>query len=451
MMAAQLQSLVTFAPKPGRGANVKQGEYPMEKRAYGNPESIPFNVCAQKPHVSGVHRRHGAGEPRHRVGSVLQRGVLLIAGLLIGTGAAAADLLQPANTPLKRFGFATGPEMSTPGEVARVYDVTRQIIGPGGFVRTGLQWDVTRFNVPDFATWSSLKLEPARARGLLVLPRISTHGPGGYRIPTDAQWTLGLRQIVRMYGPGGVYAKGGTYVRNGRTVRVAAHPGFAGITDYELWNEPDSNGDVGGAMTPAKIARLLKIGSAVMRAEAALLGFRINIIGPGFDGIEVADVRKLWEADNTIFRSIDTLSVHAYSRSSVSTCNPAKEPVRCINNLVLIRNFLDTHGGAHVHLANSEGGYAGDKGICRGPQVLTEEQQAAYSEEALRWVRARPYLDIDFWAIYHPIDGTRKYGYACDSGRYDNAYYKEKLGVVRADSTMKPLGTRLRSLSSEWW
>jgi hypothetical protein len=381
--------------------------------------------------------------------SWLMASVALALALLATPSASLAGLRQPDNTPLNQFGFATGPSVDTLTGVQRYYDVVKRVVGAGGVIRTGLAWDPTLMNVPDFRTWSEGKLEPARQKDLKILPRISTNGPGGYRIPTDAQWTEGLRMIVRMYGPGGIYAKGGTYKRNAYTVSVPAHADFQGLTDFELWNEPDSRGNVGGAMTPAITARLIKIGSIAMREEAAKLGFTINIVGPGFDGVEVADVQKLWEADNTIFQYLDTLTVHAYSRVSVLTCNPLKSN-RCVNGLDNIRTFLDTHGGAHVHLGTTEGGYSGAAGTCIGPQVLTEELQAINSELALNWIRARPYLDMDFWITYAAIDGTGVYGYACDSKIYDIPYWEQKLGVVRADLTLKPWGAKYNSLIYSW-
>ncbi len=376
--------------------------------------------------------------------------LILLAALLV-PGTASAGLLKPDNTPLEQFGFATGPEVRTLAQFNRYYDVTRSVLGSGGIVRTGLGWDPTRQNVPGFEAWSETVLDPARARGITVLPGIKTLDldRGGYRWPTDSQWTHGLRQIVRMYGPGGVYAKGGTYVQNGRTIRVPAHAGFAGLTDYELWNEPNSStGDLRGTMTPAKMAHLLKIGAAAMRDEAAELGFRINIVGPAVGGMEVDYIAKLWQADYQVFRSIDTLSIHAYSRLDTSACSPGIK--RCIKSLKLIRDYLDSHGGAHVHIANTEGGYAGDKGTCLGPQVLTEAEQSAYSEEALKWLRANPGLDVDFWITYHAIDDIGDYSFGCTSGIYDNTYWKKKLGVVRADLSLKPWGIRLRELTNSW-
>jgi hypothetical protein len=370
--------------------------------------------------------------------------------LIIAPTASFAGLRKPAGTPLQQFGFATGPEVQTLTQVHRYYDVVKRVTGTGGIIRTGLTWDPTRHNVPDFRSWTATKLQPALAKGLVILPRISTNGPGGFRIPTDAQWILGLRQIVRVLGPGGIYAKGGTYTRNGYTVSIPAHPGFAGLTDFELWNEPDSRGSVGGTMTPLRTAQLLKAGAIAMRDEASKLGFQINIIGPGFDGVEVADIDKLWRADNTIFKYIDTLTVHAYSRVSVLSCTPAYAIVRCIRNFELVRAFLDSHGGAHVHLGTTEGGYAGATGTCNGPQVLSEQLQAQYTEEAFKWLRGRPGLDIDFWITYHAIDGTGKYSYGCDSGIYDLDFWEHRLGVVRADLSMKPMGYRMNSLISSW-
>jgi hypothetical protein len=381
--------------------------------------------------------------------NVFSAATLAISAVLLAASSVnAAGLKQPDNTPLKQFGFAMGPEMDTLAEVTTNYDIAQQIIGADAIIRTGLQWDPVLFNVPDFETWNTLKLVPALARNLRIMPRVSTMSPGGYRIPTDTQWTEGLRSIIRMYGPNGNYQKGGTYVRNGRSITVDAHPDFGGMTDFELWNEPDSQGNVGGTMTPAIMARLIRTGSTALRQEALKMGFEVNVIGPGYDGMEVADIDGLWKADNTIFQYLHTLSIHGYSRLTVSKCKPTVG--RCIKALDLIRNYLDTHGGAHLHLASTEGSYSGTQGTCLGPQVLSEETQAAYTEEALRWVRDRPYLKIDFWLTFHPVDDVGSYGFNCDSGIYDNDFYKRKLGVVRLDLTIKHYGATMKYLADLW-
>jgi hypothetical protein len=283
------------------------------------------------------------------------------------------------------------------------------------------------------------------------LPSIKTLnlGSGGYRWPTDTQWSNGLRQIVRMYGPGGTYARGGSYTQNGRRITVAAHPGFAGLTDFELWNEPNSpTGDLNGTMTPSKMARLLRVGSAAMRDEARKMGFEINIVGPAVDGMDLPYIKSLWTADHAVFSYIDTLSIHAYSRLDTYSCIPTGK--RCIRGITLIRDYLNSHGGAGVHIANTEGGYAGSRGTCLGPQVHTEAMQSTLSEQSLLWIRANAHLDVDFWITYHPIDSPGSYSYACTSGTYDNEFWKSRLGVVRQDHSTKPWGLRLQHLNAGW-
>lgn len=345
--------------------------------------------------------------------------------------------------------------MSSKSDFIQFYNQGKNILGAGMVVRTGLGWDPTRQDVPGFASWSDRVLEPALARGVTVLPGIRTlnldSGGEPYRMPTDAQWTHGLRQIVRMYGPNGVYAKGGSYVINGRTVKVAAHPGFRGLTDYELWNEPNPKGNLNGAMTPARITHLLRIGSAAMRDEARKMGFAINIIGPAIGGIDVAYLEQLWKADNNLFNYIDTLSIHAYMRLPPSKCSPdSLSRLRCVKTFVRIRQFMDSHGGSHVRIGTTEGGFSGDRDSCRGPQVLSESEQRTYSVAVLKFIRARPQLKFDFWITFTVVDGNAKYRYACDSTKYDIAYWEQKLGVYRSDLTLKPWGARYRQLVNEW-
>ncbi|MDQ3558360.1 MAG: hypothetical protein M3453_04090, partial [Pseudomonadota bacterium] len=54
---------------------------------------------------------------------------------------AQAGLLQPDNTPLKQFGFASGPDVKTVPQFNRYLDVTKSVLGEGSIVRTGLGWD----------------------------------------------------------------------------------------------------------------------------------------------------------------------------------------------------------------------------------------------------------------------------------------------------------------------
>jgi hypothetical protein len=377
----------------------------------------------------------------------------LLLQFLIVADSAQAGIRQSANTPLQQFGFSTIGQVQTAPQFIQFFNTTKQVLGIGAIVRTGLGWDPTRQTAPGFPTWSAEVLEPALARGITILPGIRTLNvtQGGYRMPTDAQWENGLRWIVRMYGPNGIYQKGGSYIMDGRTVQVDPHPSFKGLTDYELWNEPNTQGNLNGAMTPARMVHLLKIGAAAMRAEAARLGFKINVIGPAIGGINIDYLMQLWMTDNNLFSYIDTLSVHAYTRFSPSQCDAfGSKKYRCIASFGEMRKFMDSHGGGHVHIGTTEGGVAGDRGGCTGPQVKSEEEQRDYMVANLEWLRARPYLDFDFWITPKPVDGTRRYGYACNSGEFDIPYWEAKLGVIRPDMTLKPWGARYRDLVNAW-
>jgi hypothetical protein len=150
--------------------------------------------------------------------------------LLLAPASAQAGLLQRSDVPLKQFGFATIGRVDTKDDFIAFYDATRRVLGPGAIVRTNLGWDPNLRSMPNFAAWSDKVLEPALAKGITILPSLKTMKLDGWgnRIPTDAQWTTGLRMIVRMYGPNGIYQTGGSYQSDGRTVRVETHPGFSG-------------------------------------------------------------------------------------------------------------------------------------------------------------------------------------------------------------------------------
>lgn len=366
--------------------------------------------------------------------------------------ASAGDLFQAAAVPVNRFGIATGGRTSGLAESQQFMDLALQVLGANSIIRTGLVWDPTRSPSPNFNNWSSDVLETALTRGMTVLPVITSNYNGGsYRMPTDAQWELGLRWIVRMYGPNGIYKNGGTYPFLGKNVTVAPHPDFQGLYDYELWNEPNAQGNLAGAMTPQRVVQLVRIGSAAMRDEAAKQGFDINIIGPAIGGISVDYLNGLWQIDNNYFSYINTQPFHAYIRFAPTDCDPSKpSKLRCIKTFDVVRSYLDSHGGAQVHLGTTEAGTAGDKGLCLGPQVRSEQDQATISTQNILWLRGRPYLKFDFWITTFLVDSNLQYGYACTAKTYDIPYWESKLGLYRADLSMKPWAMQYRDLVNGW-
>lgn len=397
-----------------------------------------------RPHVFSALLR-SFGRPRVRMMAAALAGIFMVS-----EAAVSAGVIMPSGTPLQNFGFAAGGRANTKAEYEKYFNITRTIFGTGGLFRTGLGWDPTRQTVPGFDQWAYEILQPATDRGVTVVPSVRTInlGSGELRIPTDAQWAHGLREVVRVLGPNGVYQKGGTYVINGRTVRVAPHPNFKGITDFEIWNEPESKGDAHGQMTAAKMAKLLKIAASVMRDQASKQGFTVNIMGPGISGFHTDYLRQMKSADPAVFSYMTALTIHAYTRNGASQCKAGE--LRCVKSLDMVRTYLNTNGGAHLHLGVTEAGVAGDRGTCLGPQVRTEEQQRDFSTDNFNWMRARPYLKMDFWITTFPYDRVAKYKYACSSQQYDPQYWESKLGVVRADGSMKPWGVKWKQLAAQW-
>ena len=397
---------------------------------------------------------HRTGQPALKPSQIQKkssgRWLATAATLLILANEAVAGVKMPPGTPLQNFGFAPGGRANTRAEFEKHLNVTRSIFGVGGLFRTGLGWDPTRQNLPGFDQWSYEVLQPAIERGQIVLPSIRTIelGSGELRIPTDTQWAHGLREIVRMYGPNGIYQKGGSYVFKGRTVRVAPHPAFKGLTDFEIWNEPESKGDARGKMTPARMAKLLQVASTVMRDQARKQGFTINITGPGISGFHVGYLKLMKAADPKVLSYLDTLTIHAYTRNGANHCRAGE--LRCVKTLDMVRSFLNANGGAHLHLGVTEAGVAGDRGTCLGPQVRTEEQQRDYSTDNFNWIRSRPHLKMDFWITTFPFDRPAKYSHPCLSGRYDPHYWESKLGVFRADGSLKPWGAKWKQLVAQW-
>ena len=111
---------------------------------------------------------------------------------------------------------------------------------------------------------------------------------------------------------------------------------------------------------------------------------------------------------------------------------------------------MDANGGAQVHIGTTEGGVAGDRSTCTGPQVRSEEEQMTYNFENLLWIRGRPWLKFDFWITPFPIDGDSSYSHPCDSKLVDIPYWEDKLGVVHSDYSMKLWGVRYRDSVISW-
>src|SRR5919197_2012178 len=217
----------------------------------------------------GVELRNG--QARRALGAreeMVRRGVRAIAAIaLLGTIAAfAADARIGPNTaaastatPLHEFGYAHGTVSDMGLTDMRMYlDAIQKVTGPGGIVRATVHWDPFQTSGPNWSRYDTF-LDEVRARGLRWLPEIHISHSSAYVLPSNAPggwatWQANVKAIADRYGPNGAYAQ--------------AHPGFAGITRYEIWNEPNTGTgnatpthDSSVDMDPAIAAKIEQTGS----------------------------------------------------------------------------------------------------------------------------------------------------------------------------------------------
>jgi chitodextrinase len=343
--------------------------------------------------------------------------------------------------PLHTFGYAHGTVSDLALTDMRHYlDAIAKITGPGGVVRAPIHWDPYQSSGPNWKRYD-LFLDELRARDLVFVPEIHTSHDGHYVIPGQApggwaDWQADIRAIVAHYGPGGIYAD--------------AHPGFDGMTRYEIWNEPNTptgnatvNHDGSVDMDPQLSAEILRTGSEAVRQQAAVEGFTPEVIGPALGSIDLAYLNRMLGADPHLLSYVDTVSVHVYMRLDPNTC-PIGE-VRCIRTLLSLRSLIDANGGSAAGIAITEGGYSGSNDATRPNNVVTEALQASWGKGAIDWMRARPELKVNLYTPYNPLDKGVSY-----SGD-DYSYWHDHLGAVRAsDLAFKPWGLTYHNLVAQY-
>ena len=338
--------------------------------------------------------------------------------------------------PLSEFGFSdnTLADMSAATQ-ARHLAAVAKVTGPGGIVRTSIQWDPYLVSGPAVGRIDKLVGALYRKR-LVLLPGFHLvhqrhsvtpqSSPGGL-----AGWMRGITRFVNRYQPGGTYAK--------------AHPGFPGITRFEVWNEPNTptgNTSLGhdhSLLDPSVAAMIVQDGAiAIRQAAADNTGprFRPQIAGFGLGGINVAYFQKLYAANKTVWSKLDVLTVHIYLHFPPDVCRaPPAHRTRCLITLPQMRAALNSHPQtAHLHLGVTEGGYSGSDDATRPTNVVTEAQQATWGVAAIKWMRAHPDLRLDFYCPSNPLDlGGRPTG--------AQPFWFAHLGAVNAQTmTLKPWG-----------
>src|SRR4051794_36117384 len=334
-------------------------------------------------------------------------------------GATAVDSSGASATPLGTFGYSVANLVSkTPDQQNAYLDFTASMVGQGGTVRTTINWDPARRSQPDFTRVDAL-VSATYAHGLLLLPNIHLNKASGvYVNPGTAPggwpaWQAGVQSIAARYGPGGSYAK--------------AHPGFPGITRYEIWNEPDSpTGSAGGTINPATADNILKYGSLGIRAAAAS-NWQPDIIAFGLAYTKFAYLTSLYSADPNVESYMTTLGIHLYMSKNPATCLAATTNPHCVRSLPLLRSWLDSHEApgqvTSVGIASTEGGYSGSNATCVPPNVVTTATQASWGQEAVDWIRANPSVGMTFFSPFGLYEGPTQ-TYACGSG-YNYLYWQD--------------------------
>jgi hypothetical protein len=326
--------------------------------------------------------RHAVGVRKGRARRVTRMVAATVLALSLGmlasdTRVAPVTNAQAAGTasePLHEFGYAHGTVSDLSLTDMRHYlDAIARVTGPGGIVRAPLHWDPLQASGPSWIRYDTF-LDEMRARHLVFLPEIHISHDGHYLLPTQAPgtwaaWQAGIRAIAQHYGPGGIYAD--------------SHPGFPGITRYEIWNEPNTptgnatpNHDGSVDMDPRIAAQIMQTGAEALRQQATADGWTPEVVGPAIGAIDLAYLGRLKAADPALLSYVDTLSVHVYMRLDPDTC-PIGE-VRCIRTLTPLRTWLDSNGGGNVKIAITEGGYSGSNDGTRPANVVTEALQATW-------------------------------------------------------------------------
>lgn len=338
---------------------------------------------------------------------------------------------------LSQFGYSNGTvsDMAA-SDMATQLNAIASITGKGGIVRAPLHWDPYQAAGPSWTKYDNFVTQVTQ-RGLTWLPEIHESHNGHYTLPGTSpggytDWQQAITQIVQHYGPGGTYQ--------------AAHPGFAGITRFEVWNEP--NTPTGNAnpscstceMAPATYDTILKDGSAALRAQAARQGFSVDVVGGVIGSIDLPYIQSLYRANTAFFSYMNTLAFHLYMTLDPASCG-VNNP-HCELMIPQLRSWMNANGGSAVHLGISEGGYSGSNDSNRPTsKVVSMAQQSAWGAQVVTYFENNPQLGIQFYCPFNPVDdGTRYTG----ANVYD--YWVDHLGAAYGNGTLKPWGVTYRNL-----
>jgi hypothetical protein len=348
-----------------------------------------------------------------------------------------------------RYGYSDpqGADRSDAGETL-ILNTVASMVGNGGYIRAPLHWDPSQRTGPDFTRYDAFAAQ-AWNKGLIWLPMIVTNASGTPVTPQStppgiAGWQAGVAAIVAHYGPGGTFAQ--------------AHPGYPGLTAYEIWNEPNTatgNANPGCPtcqMDPATYDQILQTASSAIRGQASKMGFTPEVIGPALGAIDLNYLNSLYAADPSFLSYVDTFSVHLYMNSDPATCTTTVFPTagHCVRTLATLRSWIDSHtpaGSPAPGIAITEGGYSGSGDSCRPPNVFSYTDQGNFMTTAYDWIRANPQLDVTLISPFQVIDNQTQ-TYTCGTG-YAALYYQESLGAASPTGALRPGGTAYQALVAD--
>jgi chitodextrinase len=361
---------------------------------------------------------------------------LVVAGGRAATSDAAI-MGAPTAPPLSQFGYSNGTVSDmAPSDMAVQLNAIASIAGKGGIVRAPLHWDPYQAAGPSWTKYDSFVTQVTQ-RGLTWLPEVHESHNGHYTLPGSSpggytDWQQAITQVVQHYGPGGTYQ--------------AAHPGFPGITRFEVWNEP--NTPTGNAnpscstceMAPATYDTILRYGSSALRAQAARQGFAVDVVGGVIGSIDLPYIQSLYKANTAFFSYMNTLSFHLYMSLDPASCGVSNP--HCELMIPQLRSWMNANGGSAVHLGISEGGYSGSNDSNRPTaKVVSMAQQSAWGAQVVNYFENNPQLGMEFYCPFNPVDDGVKY-----NGSNIYYYWVDHLGAAYGNGTLKPWGVTYRNL-----
>src|SRR4051794_739573 len=285
--------------------------------------------------------------------------------------------------------------------------VISDVVG-GGYVRTDLKWNEAAFqsNPGDLFKKYDAFVSAVSADGLRWMPSLHLVVTGGGSYACPSSWPLWESQV--------------------RT--IAAHYRSLGVTQFEIWNEPNTktgNGagasgsnacpQQGGKMAPQEASNILLYGAMGLNGAGADVGLPITAVGMGFGTVDLAYLNSMNALDSVTSR-VSGISVHVYptapptSPSGSNACGvpSASYNPRKVTALGDLRCWLNSHGGSSEPILLSEGGYAGEGDTTCMIGDFSETDQATRNKTMIDTIntnnRSTSPWNVAFFSTYGVFD-----------------------------------------------